>query len=136
MKYECKHAGTLFWLLLIFVVAMSVWPKSPTGLILDGTNHLFRVRLDYLLHFFVYFVLVLLFILWKAHNISSMRGGIALLWVGAGLVFAVSNEMVQLFLPSRAFNPVDLIINVSGFVFGGIIGYFVIIRKKNKHEVY
>jgi VanZ family protein len=48
----------------------------------------------------------------------------------AGLVFAVITEVYQIWIPGRAFNPVDMGLNVGGIVFSGGICYFWMRRSK------
>jgi VanZ family protein len=47
-----------------------------------------------------------------------------------GMMLAAGTEVLQLWVPHRAFNPMDLLFNVSGVVAGGLIfGWFLIMKR-------
>jgi len=76
------------------------------------------IRLDHLLHFGAYFLVALYFgvgsrlgfVLFKKRPVWQFIG-----WV---LLLASVTEVVQLFVPTRAFNPVDWLANVTGLAAG------------------
>jgi len=102
----------LAWFLIILV--LSVIPdNTPAKIHMQG----FEMRLDYLMHFGVYFPLG--FLLKK--SALSIR---PILFVVLVLIAAALPESLQLFVPYRTFNPIDLMFNilgaVSGFLFASL----------------
>jgi VanZ family protein len=96
----------LGWFLTILV--LSVIPdNTPDKIHVQG----FEMRLDYLMHFGVYFPLG--FLLKK--SALSLRP-----WLFVVLMLGVAAlpESLQLFIPYRTFNPNDLMFNVLGAVSG------------------
>ncbi len=81
----------------------------------------FQIRLDHLLHFAVYFIICIYFL-------AGLKRGLCLfsknsmvkfiLWV---LFLGTVTELVQLWVPERAFNPMDWVANVAGVAIGLIV---------------
>lgn len=82
-------------------------------------------RWDYLQHFIFYAGLSVLFYL--AYGSSIRKESRKRLWffLLAGLLFATLTEVHQLIIPGRAFNPVDLGLNMAGILIGFPIGLFL-----------
>jgi len=95
---------------------------SGTGVALNELE-IGSVRADYLLHTVVFLPwMILVWLYLNAKNISGrQRFNHAIRWFYAGLFLAVFSEGIQYWLPYRAFNPLDLIFNVSGVVVGTVI---------------
>jgi VanZ family protein len=89
------------------------------------------IRLDYLIHFLVYFILSLFFMLWKINNDPGLEFRKILLYVVLGLSFAFMAEIYQKLIPGRAFNIIDFMYNSIGFS-TGIFSMFLISVVKNK----
>jgi VanZ family protein len=85
-----------------------------------------KVRLDYFVHFIEYFILSIFFILWRLDKKSIFKLKTFLLYIVIGLSIAFLDEFHQIFIPGRAFNIIDFMLNGSGF----IIGTFVMYGKK------
>ncbi len=113
MKSRVYFFFFLFWFLVILV--LSVIPDDSPSKIQAGG---FEMRLDYLMHFGVYFPLG--FFLKK--STLSIRYYFFILLL---LVVSAVPETLQLAISYRTFNPIDLLFNligaVSGFLFGFII---------------
>jgi VanZ family protein len=96
----------LAWFLIILV--LSVIPdNSPSHIEAGGI----KMRLDYLMHFGVYFPLGF-FLKKSSLSIRYYFFVILLLFVAA------LPESLQLFVPYRTFNPIDLAFNLLGAVSG------------------
>ena len=130
-KLNNNISRLLFWGWLIIVLTTNV---IPLGNDINKIIHkpVFKFRLDYLIHFCSFLIFIPLYF------IEVRRGGPFfskkpvlkyLLMVGSS---AFLFECVQYFLPYRAFNPMDLINNLSGAIIGTIILSFIIPSLKNK----
>ena len=106
MKSKIYFFLFLIWFLIILV--LSVIPdNSPNKIQVQG----FEMRLDYLMHFGVYFPLG--FFLKK--SMLSIRH---IFFVLLLLAVTAIPESLQLFVPYRTFNPIDLMFNLLGAVAG------------------
>ncbi|MBC8485517.1 MAG: VanZ family protein [Bacteroidetes bacterium] len=110
-----------FWLWLAALLILSYYPKLPTTKIEIGDE---IIRLDYIGHLIFYAVLIILFLLWKADSEFKTPGRIFIFSLLVGLAFASINEISQLFIPERTFNPLDLIYNCLGIILGALFIYF------------
>lgn len=81
------------------------------------------LRADYLTHTLIFLPwMVLVWLHFKARQIDNgKRPMLILYWLIGGLLLASFSEGIQLFLPYRAFNPLDLIFNLAGVLLGTLI---------------
>ena len=105
----------VFWLWLVFIAVVSSLPNIPTQEINIWDE---PFRLDYLEHFGVFAILLGLFVLWK-----SDKNGLFYLkkhypFVLGLFFFAIIDELHQLWIPGRSYNPLDLIYNLLGSISG------------------
>ena len=100
----------LFYLGLIVITILSVVPAPFSQKAEVGD---LSFRLDYLFHFAAYFILALFLVLWKRDRIAGRRPLVLLLLFG--LFFSSVFEIIQIFLPARVFNPLDVLFNFLGF---------------------
>lgn len=91
------------------------------------------IRMDYFVHFFLYFILVLLFAIWKYRDLVDSGRNKLLLYVFSGLIYAVITESIHVFLPRRGFNPIDMSLNILGLTVG-LICFFYIVKKYRNHK--
>lgn len=91
-------------------------PINGSGSALNHT-YVVKIRLDYLVHAAVYLPWAVL--VWLAVG-PWIRSSVAriYLWIILSLIFAASLEIIQRFLPYRAYNINDLIANILGLVLG------------------
>lgn len=110
---------TLNWLIIIYVLTILVLSTAMinTKVALNRTWVL-HVRLDHLLHALL-FIPWMVLIHWRWKEKKSVF--IYLLALASGLVLASISEMVQLLVPFRTFNIVDLMANWVGVVVGALI---------------
>lgn len=88
-----------------------------------------EIRLDYLFHFLVFFVPGFSVVLWLSDSsarMSKSRYGLILL---VGIAFGLADELHQLYVPGRRFNPVDFILNAAGFTAGTLFARYWFIPK-------
>ena len=101
-----SNKNTLFFYLL-FVFIIHVFPfDSSYKLNVMGS---FQVRWDYIFHILVFIPLPIFL------NRSSPY------WVLISLVLTFFLEGIQLFLPYRSFNVIDILANLFGIIFGFLI---------------
>ena len=82
----------------------------------------FHIRLDHLLHLFVYFLICMYFLFGVRKGITLFEKNSLRKFVLLILLLATVTEVVQLWVPERAFNPMDLLANLSGILIGvGVI---------------
>ena len=119
----------VFWLGLfaawtLFIIYMSVRP-SPGELL---KKHIFEMRMDYILHFGAYFTLGALYVLWRGNRQFEIRGIELAIFSATAISFSVLIEYIQLLIPGRAFNIIDMVYNVLGVICGVGFTYFYIVR--------
>jgi VanZ family protein len=118
-----------FWLGLfaawtLFIIYMSVRP-SPSEIL---KKHFFEIRMDYLLHFAAYYVLGSLYVLGRGNRQFEIRSIELAILTAAAISFSILIEYIQLLIPGRAFNVVDMVYNVLGVICGVGFTYFYIVR--------
>ncbi len=117
-----KLFGWLFWLWGLLIVVLSSLPNIPNQEI-NIWGDLFR--LDYLEHFGIFAIWGGIFIVWKAKDgVFSSKDFI---WpILFCILFAAMDEMHQLWIVGRSYNPLDMIYNVLGLLSAFVIGpYFL-----------
>ncbi len=109
-----KIQARLFWLWLIVLILVNVIPIGSDKSL--NQNRLFEIRLDY----FIHAVMILCFawiwvhsritgVKWFLHR-ESLKYSVLVLCAGVGL------ELLQLLVPWRSFNPVDMVYNIMGAI--------------------
>lgn len=106
---------TIFWIGYIAILVVTLIPIR--GISLNKINlgpEAFQVRLDHLLHFTVYLLICIYYLTgWKKglllFTASSLTNFVLLV-----LFLAIVTELIQLWVPERAFNVFDLVANVAG----------------------
>lgn len=116
--------GILFSVWTILLILLSLWPAANNII----RQNISEFRWDYLEHFLFYFILGLLYILWRIDQHFYIRVFEFLLFLAGGLIFSWLTEYIQILIPSRAFNPYDMISNMTGIISGTLITYFFIAR--------
>jgi len=114
--------GFILWTL--FILFATVIPD--TGEVIQQNTENFRW--DYLEHFLAYFVFGTLYILWKGDNKYSIRGTGLILMIAISCSFAILTEFLQLLIPGRAFNIIDILYNLTGVLCSILFIYFYIVR--------
>lgn len=118
-----KLIKIVFWLWLLFIAIVSTLPNIPTQKINIWDQ---PFRLDYLEHFGVFAILLGLFVIWKSDEHAHFNVRAELLFLVGLFVFAIADEIHQIWIPGRSYNPLDLIYNVLGFIAGLYITKFVL----------
>ena len=113
-----KLFAITFWVWVTLIIFLSVIPNGPKMQIEIKEN---TFRLDYILHFLVYFSLANLYLLWKADNYFNIKSKYPVFFLIGGLILSGFSEYAQTYIPGRSFNSFDFYSNVSGIVLGVII---------------
>ena len=105
----------LFWIWLILMLSVSSYPKLPNPKIeLGGTI----LRVDYIFHWLEYSVLLSLFVFWRTRIRQDFTWQIGWIALILGVSLATFDELHQLFIPGRSFNPIDMLYNYLGVITG------------------
>ena len=130
MELKAETAGVNNWFTqkqwkMVFIIyssilfLLAVLPINSSGSVLNNT-YIISVRLDYLIHFIIYFFWM--FLLKQLTHLSLVDSlSRVLIYLLLGLAFAAWTESIQYFLPYRAFNINDLIANGLGVTAGLIL---------------
>jgi VanZ family protein len=111
----------VFWAIVLII--LNVIPNyTPPSLQMEEA---FTLRTDFILHFLSFLILSVLYFL--SGNKTIIDKVLKTSWslILLGILFAAFVEGVQLFIPGRAFNPLDILFNVTGFLAGIPTGKFV-----------
>ncbi len=129
MGIRHKIINIVFWSYATAILILNIIPDIPTPKVERGDE---MIRLDYLIHFLVFFLGGLLYYKW---NILRKNDHKPILLILFGLIYALTCELLQLWIPGRTFNPVDLIYNTLGVVFGLFTPVlFIRIKHMRKNE--
>jgi VanZ family protein len=120
-----------FWMTAFFgwaalLIILSVIPTS--SLIETEENKLSSFRMDYLIHFGVFFIFSMLYGLWQLKGPAQKRQEL-LLFLGSGTIYAIATELLQYFVEGRTVNPLDALLNMAGLYAGTTIFYFIFNKK-------
>ena len=119
----------IFWLEYIAVL-ITAFLALPWQLdkIRVGTLD-FHIRLDHLLHLLVYFLICIYFYAGQKNGLVLFRQRALTKFLILIFILATVTEVVQLWVPSRSFNPMDWITNISGVIIGLVVMYLLSRRK-------
>ena len=118
----------LFWGWLIMVLILNVVPLG-NELNQDLTTKRFVFRLDYVVHSLTFLVFAWIWVLGKIKNVCWFESYEVLKFGGIVFVSAMVIELLQIFVPYRTFNPMDMIANL----FGAILTLLFIFISHRKH---
>lgn len=94
------------------------------------------MRMDYLLHFLAYFTFGSLYVLWRGNRNFEIKSTELAILSAAAISFSILMEYLQLLIPGRSFNVVDMLYNMIGVICGVGITYFFIVRQFLKKRDY
>ena len=110
-----KFFRLLFWIWSVLIFIFSVIPYQDK--LVENEEEGRIIRLDYIEHLIVFFILSLLFVFWKRGKIKLFNR-LILFYIFISLFFSILMEVVQLYIPNRTFNVIDMIFNSSGIILG------------------
>jgi len=105
----------LFWGWLIVVLILNVVPLG-NELNQDLTTKRFVFRLDYVVHLLTFLVFAWIWVLGKIKDVCWFESYEVLKFGGIVFVSAIGIELLQIFIPYRTFNPMDMIANLFGAI--------------------
>lgn len=105
--------------LLILVLILGFIGASISPGVNISTKEILFFRVDYIVHFFSYFVLSIS--LYYLFNIRKRNSFVFLLAILVLIVIAISTECIQILIPKRQFDFADMILNISGVLVALII---------------
>ena len=118
----------LFWGWLIMVLILNVVPLG-NELNQDLTTKRFVFRLDYVVHSLTFLIFAWIWVLGKIKDVCWFESYEVLKFGGIVFVSAMVIELLQIFVPYRTFNPMDMIANL----FGAILALLFIFISHRKH---
>jgi glycopeptide antibiotics resistance protein len=116
----------LFYTYLFVLVLLAILPINSTNSSLNN-NYIFSIRLDYFAHSMVvipYFLLLFI-------CLGEWKREISVLSVA--FLFVSFLEVIQYFLPYRAYNINDMLANWLGILLSYML--FLLVKKMNKIEI-
>ena len=115
-KMMANGTRWLFWGWLIVVLVLNVVPLgNETNRGLSG-NKIFQFRLDYVVHSLTFLVFAWIWVLGKINKVCWFESYVILKFGGIVFVSAVGIELLQIFIPYRTFNPMDMMANLFGAI--------------------
>jgi len=106
----------LFWGWLIIVVVFNVIPLgNETNRSLSG-NKIYQFRLDYVVHSLTFLVFAWIWVLGKIKNVCWFEGNEVLKFCGILFISALGFELLQILIPYRTFNTMDMMANLFGAI--------------------
>lgn len=120
----------IFWLWLVSAIILNLVPFIND--ISTDINIKTGIRWDYLFHFGFYFIGIYIFWQWKLRVFYKKRKVFIILFLISWIIFSSFNEYIQQFIPGRSFNPIDLIMNISGVSAASLVSWFMFQSKLRK----
>lgn len=114
----------LFILWTVLLTVVSVCPDSNKVIISTDSGF----RWDYLEHFVAYLIFGGLYILWRSRSDFTLKGLEMAMLIAITCIFSILTEYVQILIPDRTFNVMDMAFNVGGVLASILLTYFIIIR--------
>jgi VanZ family protein len=130
MNVEVKQILTkYFWPSAFFgwAIILVILSIIPTSSLIEESNDPSNFRWDYVEHFGVFVVFGVLFGFWR-RKVSTNKNKELIWFLIVGSIYAVSTEVLQIFVDGRTFNPVDMYMNIGGLLVGTLITYRYILR--------
>ena len=113
-KFYFYSSLSVFWFLLI--VYLMVFYRSKA-------NDISYEYADKIIHFILFFVQS--YLVTKAYLVKNKTLNFSILKIILPFIgFCVSVEVIQIYIPYRSYESVDLLMNFIGSFVGSIIGYF------------
>ena len=123
----------LFWGWLILVVILNVVPlENETNRSLSS-NKIFQFRLDYVVHSLSFLVFAWIWVLGKIKDVCWFESYEVLKFGGIIFVWVVGIELLQIFVPYRTFNPMDMMANLFGAILA-MLFIFISHREHRRHR--
>jgi len=119
------YARILLAIWVILIIFLAILPDLP---VLKIGGRTIPLRIDYPVHFLEHTFLAFLAVISFVYNQTQRRAINITLY--SLILFAVVVEVIQVFIPFRAFELKDLGLNVAGILTGTIIALLSLAKKK------
>lgn len=118
MKFwkDMNRFQKVFWIYSSVLFIQSVLPINDSGSMIN-TTFILNYRLDYLVHAGLFTLWMILYKLAYFQRTGSF-GMKTLVYAGSAIVIAVVSETIQMVVPYRAYNIMDMKANVYGVIIG------------------
>jgi len=124
------YFAIIFWAYILFLTIYSIVPTSDMTEVVGIGG--FKLRLDYWLHLGAYFGVAFLLIIWRINDLVEKRLSFVFLTFLACISYAYITEIIQFFIPSRAYNIYDFVANASGVILAYLL--FILFKEKLKQS--
>ena len=115
------------------VVILNVVPlENETNRSLSS-NKIFQFRLDYVVHSLSFLVFAWIWVLGKIKDVCWFESYEVLKFGGIIFVWVVGIELLQIFVPYRTFNPMDMMANLFGAILA-MLFIFISHREHRRHR--
>ena len=124
----------LYYSKLIWIILLILWAGLLfiIGVIPDTGDliqqPLSTFRWDHLEHFTGYFILGMIFVIWRGDRSFRIQAIELIAFLVIGSLFGWLAEYIQIFIPGRSFNIIDMLYNFLGIFTGTLLGYFLFVR--------
>ena len=112
-----------FFLGYISVLVVTFVPVFGSLNTIEIGPGIFKIRLDFFLHFAVYFVICLYYLFGLRFGYTLFRKNAFPKFLSIIFRLAILTEVVQIWIHSRSFNIYHLLSHISGIILGAILIY-------------
>lgn len=126
-----KLYRSIFWIGYLAVLLTTFFPIAGELNKISFGPEAFQIRLDHLLHLLVYFLMCMYYLFGISKGIALFDRNSLSKFILLTLFLATVTEVVQLWVPERAFNVFDLISNATGIG----LGVFVIKMTQRQNAI-
>jgi VanZ family protein len=116
----------IFWVGYFSVMITALLPVTGELNKINIGPEAFHIRLDHLLHLIVYFLICMYYLFGHLKGFPLFEKNSQRKFVLLILILAIVTEVVQFWVPERAFNVFDLVFNFAGVVIGVILNMMVL----------
>jgi len=124
----------LYFIKPIWIILLVLWAGFLLVIgVIPDTGNFFQqpgsgFRWDYLEHFIGYFILGMLFVIWRSNHSFRIQPVELIIFLVAASLFGWLTEYIQIFIPGRSFNIIDMLYNLIGVLTGTLLGYLLLVR--------
>ncbi|MBN1159467.1 MAG: VanZ family protein [Bacteroidales bacterium] len=93
---------------------------------------IFEIRLDHLLHVSAYFLICMYYLFGRRKGLKLFKKNSAAKFILLTVFLGVVTEIVQIWVPARAFNVMDIVANLAGIGLG--MGTIALLDSKSRKQ--
>jgi len=118
MSVQQRIYRYIFWTGYVTVLIATLLPVKGELNKINICPDAFHIRLDHLLHLLVYFLICMYYLFGLRKDLSLFEKNTLIKFILLILFLGIVTEIVQLWIPERAFNVFDMVSNVAGLGLG------------------